>query len=179
MGRPDDAVRETKRALVLDPLSLIINSELGMALLYQRQYDRAIVQERKTLEMDPNFAAAHLYLGMAFLQEARYADAITEEQDAQNGFVLARAYLKSGDIVKAQKVVQDLKDLSKRRYLSAYQMATAFIGLEDKERAFEWLEKAYEARSLRPFLMRVDPAFDNLRPDPRFQNLMRRVGLQP
>ncbi len=93
--------------------------------------------------------------------------------------VLARAYLKSGNLGKAQKVVQDLKDLSKRRYLSAYEMALVYIGLDDKERAFEWLQKAYEERSLRPDLMRVDPAFDNLRSDPRFQDLMRRVGLPP
>jgi tetratricopeptide (TPR) repeat protein len=187
MGRLDDAAQEIKRALELDPLSLIINADLGRVLFYQRQYDRAIEQERKTLEMDPNFGPAHVFLGRAFLQKARYADATTEAQKAPSDvgglhgrfLVLARAYLKSGNMGKAQKVVQDLKDLSKTRYLSAYAMALAYIGLDDKERAFEWLQKAYAERSLRPDLMRVDPAFDNLRSDPRFADLMRRVGLPP
>ncbi len=189
MGRPDDSVREMKRALELDHLSLIINVDLGWALIFQRQYDRAMEQERKTLEMDPNFGPAHVVLGMAYLQKARYADAITEAEKAPSSLmggaatgrflVLARAYLKSGKIREAQKVVEDLKDLSKRRYFPAYEIALAYVGLDDKERAFEWLQKAYEDRSLRPDFMRVDPAFDNLRPDPRFQDLMRRVGLPP
>ncbi len=179
MGRLDDAARENKRAVELDPLSLNINAEMGTALLYQRQYDRAIEQERKTLEMDPNFGVAHGILGRAYLQQGRYADAITEAQKAPSRFVLARAYLKSGNIGKAQKVVEDLKDLSKRSYVTANAIALAYIGLDDKERAFEWLEKAYEDRSLRPDLMRVDPAYDNLRSDPRFQDLMRRAGLPP
>jgi serine/threonine protein kinase/tetratricopeptide (TPR) repeat protein len=177
IGRLDDAAREMKRAVELDPLSLNINAEMGRALLYQRQYDKAIQQERKTLEMDPNFGVAHHILGEAYLQEARYADAITEAQKVASGFVLARAYLKSRNIGKAQKVVEDLKDLSKRRYVSAHDMALAYIGLDDKERAFEWLQQAYEDRSLRPDFMRVDPAYDNLRSDPGFQDLMRRAGL--
>ncbi len=187
MGRLDDAVRELRRSLELDPLSLIINANLGWALVYQRQYDRAIEQGMKTLEMDPNFGPAHSLLGWAYLEKGRYAEAISEAQKASSDvggiperfLVLARAYLKSGNIGKAQKVVEDLKDLSKKRYVSAYAMAHAYIGLDDKERAFEWLEKAYEERSLRPDLMRLDLAFDPLRSDPRFQDLMRRVGLPP
>ncbi|HEV8131088.1 MAG TPA: protein kinase [Acidobacteriota bacterium] len=179
MGRLDDAALEMKRAVELDPLSLNINAEMGRALLYQHQYDRAIEQELKTLEMDPNFGVAHALLARAYLQEGRYADAIAEAQKVANSFVLARANLKLGNAGKAQKVVQDLKDLSKRRYVSAHDMALAYIGLDDKERAFEWLEKAYEDRSLRPDYMRVDPVYDNLRSDPRFQDLMRRAGLPP
>jgi serine/threonine protein kinase/Tfp pilus assembly protein PilF len=151
MGRLDDGAREIKRALELDPLSLIINVELGRVLLYQGQYDRAIEQERKTLEMDPNFGPAHVFLGRAYLQKARYADAITEAQKAPSGLgevggpfrpspVLIRAYLKSGNTGKAQKVVQGLKDLSKTRYFSAFDMALAYIGLDNKERALEWLQ---------------------------------------
>jgi serine/threonine protein kinase/tetratricopeptide (TPR) repeat protein len=187
MGRPDDSVREMKRAQELDPLSLIINANLGRAFLYQRQYDRAKEQERKTLDMDPNFGVAHVLLGRVYLQEVRYADAITETQKAPSdvgrpdgrSLILARAYLKLGNRGKAQKVVQDLKDLSKRRYIPAYEMALAYTGLDDKERAFEWLQRAYEERSLRPDLMRIDPIYDNLRSDPRYQDLMRRVGLGP
>jgi len=179
MGRLDAAAREMKRAVELDPLSLNINAEMGRALLYQRQYDEAIGQERKTLEMDPNFGVAHGILGEAYLQEARYGDAVTEAQKlaSWSGFVLARAYLKSGNMGKAQKITEDLRELSKTRHVSAYEMALAYIGLDDKQRAFDWLQKAYEDGSLRPDFMRVDPAYDNLRSDPRFQDLLRRVGL--
>jgi len=177
MGRLDDAMREMQRAVELDPLSLNINAELGRALVYQGDYDAAIEQERKTLEMDPNFSIAHSILGAAYLQRARYADAISEAQNAGNSFVLARAYLNSGNIGKARIVVRNLKELSKTHYVSANAMALAYLGLNDKERAIEWLQRAYEERSLRPDFMRVDPAYDNVRSDPRFQELMRRAGL--
>jgi TolB-like protein/Tfp pilus assembly protein PilF len=179
MGRLDAAAQEMERAVELDPLSLQINTEMGRALLYQRQYDAAIEQERKTLEMDPNFEGAHGIIGEAYVQETRYADAIAEAQKlaSWSGFVLARAYLKSGNIGKAQKIVEDLKDLSKTRHVSAYEMALTYMGLDDKQRVFEWLQKAYEDGSLRPDFMRVDPAYDNLRSDRRFQDLLRRVGL--
>jgi eukaryotic-like serine/threonine-protein kinase len=179
VGRLDAAAREMKRAVELDPLSLNINAEMGRVLLYQRQYDAAIEQERKTLEMDPTFDGAHGILGEAYLQEARYGDAVTEAQKlaSWSGFVLARAYLKSGNMGKAQKITEDLRELSKTRHVSAYEMALAYIGLDDKQRAFDWLQKAYEDGSLRPDFMRVDPAYDNLRSDLRFQDLLRRVGL--
>jgi eukaryotic-like serine/threonine-protein kinase len=179
MGRLDAATQEMKRAVDLDPLSLQINTEMGRALLYQRQYDAAIEQERKTLEMDPNFEGAHELLATAYLFKGSYADAITESQPVErwSGFVLARAYLKSGKIGKAQKVVVDLKELSNKQYVSAQRIAQAYVGLDDKQRALEWLEKAYEERSLRPDFMRVDPAYDNLRSDQRFRDLLRRVGL--
>jgi tetratricopeptide (TPR) repeat protein len=187
MGRPDDNIRELKRALELDPLSLSINNALGYTLLCQHQYDGAIEQERKTLDMDPNLVRAHIVLGWAYLEQGRYADAITEAQKAPsevgspNGrfLLLSRAYRKSGKIGKARRLAEERKDLSKRRHVSAYEMANDYIGLDDKERAFEWLEKAYQERSLRPDIMRVDPCFDDLRPDPRFQALLRRVGLPP
>jgi len=179
MGRLDAAAQEMKRAVDLDPLSLQINTEMGRALLYQRQYDAAIEQERKTLEMDPNFEGAHELLATAYLFKGSYADAITESQPVErwSGFVLARAYLKSGKIGKAQKVVVDLKELSNKQYVSAQRIAQAYVGLDDKQRALEWLEKAYEERSLRPDFMRVDPAYDNLRSDQRFRDLLHRVGL--
>ena len=179
MGRLDAAAQEMKRAVDLDPLSLQINTEMGRALLYQRQYDAAIEQERKTLEMDPNFEGAHELLATAYLFKGSYADAITESQPVErwSGFVLARAYLKSGKIGKAQKVVVDLKELSNKQYVSAQRIAQAYVGLDDKQRALEWLEKAYEERSLRPDFMRVDPAYDSLRSDQRFRDLLHRVGL--
>jgi eukaryotic-like serine/threonine-protein kinase len=179
MGRLDDAAREMKRAVELDPLSLNINAEMGRTLIYQRQYDAAIEQEHKTLELDPSFSLAHEMLAIAYLQNSRYAEALAEAQKTAPGAVIARAYLKSGDVTNARKVAVELKQLSNTRYVSAYRIAQVYIGLEDKEQAFQWLERAYNERSLRPDFMKVDPWFDNLRSDSRFQSLMHRAGLQP
>ena len=186
MGRLDDGTREMKRALELDPLSLSINTDLGRALIFQRQYDAAIEQERKTLELDPNFALAHGWLAMAYSEKARYGDAMAEAQKACGSTgvpvdcpFLAGGYLKLGNVGKAQKVAEDLNELSKGRYVPAYEMALVYIGLEDKERAFEWLAKAYEERSVIPDALRFAPWFDTMRHDPRFQDLIRRMGLPP
>jgi len=147
---------------------------MGRLLLYQRQYDAAIEQELKTLQMDPNFGVARQLLAMAYLQKGRYAEAL---ETSSQSFVMARAYLKLGNRPMAQKVAADLEARSKTRYVSANAIANAYIGLDDRERAFEWLEKAFQDRSMRPDFMRVDPAYDNLRSDPRFRNLLGRARL--
>jgi serine/threonine protein kinase/Tfp pilus assembly protein PilF len=174
-GNLDEAARKMKRAVELDPLSLNINAEMGRVLLYQRQYDAAIEQELKTLQMDPNFGVARQILAMAYLQKGRYAQAL--ELISGFGFVRARAYLKLGNKPMARKVAADLEALAKTRYISANAIANAYIGLDDRERSFEWLEKAFQDRSMRPDFMRVDPSYDDLRSDPRFRDLLRRAGL--
>jgi len=179
MGRLDDAAREMRRAVELDPLSVNISAEMGRTLVYQRQFAAAIEQERKALELDPAFALAHEWLGMAYLYTARYAEALAEGQASANPPVVARAYFKTGDMANARKTVTSLKELSKSRFVSAYRVAQTYTGLEDKEQAFEWLERAFEERTLRADFMKVDPWFDNLRGDPRFASLMRRAGLEP
>jgi serine/threonine protein kinase/tetratricopeptide (TPR) repeat protein len=179
MGRLDDAEREVRRALELDPLSVNINAEVGRTLLYQRRWDAAIEQERKTLELDPTFGLAHELLAMAYLQTGRYAEALGESRKTMFGTVTGRAYLRSGDMANARRTVASLKELSKTRYVAAHRIALAYIGIEDREEAFRWLERAYEERSLRPDFMRVDPWYDDLRSDSRFADLMRRAGLRP
>ena len=174
-GNLDEAARKMKRAVELDPLSLNINAEMGRVLLYQRQYDAAIEQELKTLQMDPNFGVARQILAMAYLQKGRYAQAL--ELISGFGFVRARAHLKLGNKPMARKVAADLEALAKTRYISANAIANAYIGLDDRERSFEWLEKAFQDRSMRPDFMRVDPSYDDLRSDPRFRDLLRRAGL--
>ena len=179
MGRLDDATREMRRAVELDPLSVNISAEMGRTLIYQRQFAAAIEQERKALELDPVFALAHEMLGQAYLYTARYAEALAEGQTAASPHVVARAYFKSGDMANARKTVTSLKELSKSRFVSAYRIAQTYTGLEDKEQAFEWLERAFEERTLRADFMKVDPWFDSLRGDRRFASLMRRAGLEP
>ena len=178
--RMDDAAREMRRAMELDPLSVNINAELGRLFLYQRQYDAAIEQERKTLQMDPGFSVARQLLAIALIQKGRYAEALEamEREVSRSGFVAARAHLKLGNKAAAQKVVSDLLALSKTRHVSANRIALAYAGIEDTERAFEWLEKAFVDRSMRPDFMPYDPVYDSLRSDPRFKDLLRRAGLQ-
>ena len=177
--RMDDAAREMRRAIELDPLSVNINAELGRLFLYQRQYDAAIEQERKTLQMDPDFGVARQLLAVALIQKGRYAEAleVAERESSRSGFVVARAHLKLGHKAAAQKVVSDFLALSKTRLVSAQRIALVYIGIEDTERAFEWLEKAFAERSMRPDFMPYDPVYDSLRSDPRFQDLLRRAGL--
>ncbi len=188
MGRTDESLAESKLALELDPLSLIINLHLGWHYLYVRQYDKAIEQLRKTLELDPNFVLARLFLGQAYEQKAMHEEAIVEFQKAislsRGGPVhvaaLGHAYAVSGKRGEAQKVLERLIELSKRRYVPSYEISVIYAGLGDKEQAFAWLQKAYEERDSSWLLdVNLDPRFDDLRSDPRFADLVRRVGLPP
>ena len=177
--RMDEAAREMKRAIELDPLSVNINAELGRLFLYQRQYDAAVEQERKTLQMDPNFGVARQLLGSALIQQGKYAEAIEAGIGTSTvyGFVQARAQLKLGNRQAAQKMAADMLALAKTRHVTPYRIALVYIGLEDTDRAFEWLEKAFADRSMRPDFMPYDPIYDGLRADPRFADLLRRAGL--
>jgi len=186
-GRSEQAIASLKRAQQLDPLSMIINTEVGRQLLHARRYDEAIEEGRKALEMDPNFARGHWYLGLAYEQRAMYQEAIAEFQkgfDLSGGSPymlgsLGHAYALSGNREKARQAVANLGELSKRRYVAPYSNGLIYTGLGDKERAFEWLEKAFEDRSWLMTLLKVDPRFDGLRADPRFTSLLRRMGLEP
>jgi serine/threonine-protein kinase len=184
-GQFDQAIAEMKRAQELDPLSLTISANLGWVIYLSRQYEQAIEQLRKTLELDPSFVLAHLHLGWVYVQEARYEEAIAELQkvvtfseDAGYALVsLGTAYALSGKKVEAQKVLKKLKGTSKQHYISPGHMAFVYIGLGEKDQAFAWLEKAYEKRDgWLVYLM--DPCFDPLRSDPRFTELLKKVGLE-
>ncbi len=187
MGRHREALAEVGRAHELDPLSLIVNAVVGWAFYFARQYDQAVEQCRRTLELDPNFARVHIYLGRAYVQKSMLEEAITEFQkgiDLSGGSPTYRAELGHACAVscrrdEAQKVLNELKELSKRKYVSPYDMALIHAGLGENDRAFDWLQRAYDYRSFYMALLKVEPAFDNFRPDPRFQDLVRRVGLPP
>jgi TolB-like protein/DNA-binding winged helix-turn-helix (wHTH) protein/Tfp pilus assembly protein PilF len=185
MGRLDEAIIEVQRAKELNLVSLIININLGEIFRFARQEDRAIEQYQRTLELDPNFAEAHADLGKAYEQKAMYADAIAEFKKAitlskENPLMVAalgRAYAVSGQAEEAKKILDELKKISKRRYVSSYEIAVIYAGLGDKDKALEWLERAYEERASFLIFLKVDPRLDSLRPDPRFQDLLRRMGL--
>lgn len=184
MGRFDEAIVQFKRAIDLDPLSTIINADLGEVYTWARQYDNAIDQLRKTIEMDQSFYYAHLHLGMAYELKGSYPQAIAEYQKARalgdDPFVLAslgHAYANSGKRDEALKILDQLKEISKQRYVGEYSFAVLYAGLGDRDQAFQWLEKGYQNRTSHMNWIKVDPMLDNLRADPRFADLVRRVGL--
>jgi tetratricopeptide (TPR) repeat protein len=188
-GRLEEALAENQQAVKLDPLSLTINRNLGWVFYLARQYDQAIEQLRKTLEMDPNFVLVHLTLGQAYVQKSMYQQAIAECEkelaiSPHNPYALSGlgyAYAVAGRRVEAQKVLDKLNGLSKQKYVAAVSKVGIYVGLGEKNTAVEWLEKAYEDRSIGSTFSRIklDPIFDPLRSDPRFVDLLHRINLQP
>ena len=184
--RYPEAIAQIKQAQELDPLSLIINVNISWFFYFARQYDNALEQCRKTLDLDPNFAATHWMLGQAYRQKGMYEEAIAEFQkevvsrgDPVDTAVLGHAYAVAGKRAEAEKILKELTELSKDRYVSPYFIALIYVGLNDKDEAFDWLEKAFAERSAGMVYLKVEPMFDPIRSDPRFQGLLRRVGLTP
>jgi len=183
LGRFDDAIAEGKRAVELDPLSLVINADLGANYYYARRYDDAIAQLRRTIEMDPGYYFAYINLAQALEMKGARDAAIAEYQKARAlnddpallGY-LARVNGLSGNKTEAEKILNQLKELSKQRYVSAYSFALVYIGLDDKEEALRWLEKSYDDRAGSDAgWIRVDPLLDPLRGDPRFEALAEKI----
>jgi tetratricopeptide (TPR) repeat protein len=187
MGRHEEAITQIQRAQEVDPLSLIMNTAMGRILHFARRYDQAIEQYRKTLEMDPNFAPGHLDLGATYDAMGMHDEAIAEylEGNTLRGrnqeelAALEEAYSASGKRGYWQKQLDLLKEKAKRQYVSPFSIALAYIQLGEKDQAFAWLEKTYEERGGVLTFLRAETVFDPLRGDPRFQDLVRRVGLPP
>jgi TolB-like protein/Tfp pilus assembly protein PilF len=181
----ETALEEMKRALQLEPTSLVMNSFMGATLYFAGRYDEAIEQCRWTIEMDPNFAVAHWHLGLAYEQKEMFDEAIAEFQKATTlsggspllKASLGHAYAKANRIVEATKIMAELNELSQQRYVSSYERAAMSVALDDEKQAFEFLERAYEEHSFHLVYLKVWPQFNRVRNDPRFQDLMQRLGL--
>ena len=187
-GRVEESLTQSKRALELSPFDMLFNVHLGWHNLYARQYDQALEQIEKAIEMDENFAQAYPWRGLILEQQGKYAEAIAAFQKAINLFPggssvakaeLAHAYAVSGDREAAQKIIAELQELAKTKYVSSFQIAAIYAGLGEKDEVFAWLEKAFAERSDGLVNLNAEQRFDNLRSDPRFTDLARRVGLVP
>jgi TolB-like protein/DNA-binding winged helix-turn-helix (wHTH) protein/Tfp pilus assembly protein PilF len=185
LGRPKEALVEMRKAENLDPLSLIINSDLAEFLLLTHSYDESVKQSRKVIEMDPAFATGHKQLGDAYLLKQMDKEAVAELQEAvrlSGGSPicmadLARACVASGKMNEAVKLLSDLKKSSNASFTNAPQIAMIYASMGNNEEAMNWLEKAYEERFNPSILLRS--GFDPLRSDPRFEDFLRRIGLPP
>ena len=184
-GRLDEAEAEIRRAKELDPLSLIINSGWGDMLYLKKKYDQAIQQYSKTLELDQSFAEARRMRGKCYQQKGMFEEAIADFQKAREDFGnnpyglgdLGNAYAVSGEKTRAIEVLKNLLELSKQGYSLNYDIAFVYCGLGDKDKAFEYLEKAYNVKEeMADF--KVDPAWESLRSDPRYQPLLERLHLE-
>jgi serine/threonine protein kinase/Flp pilus assembly protein TadD len=185
MGRLDEALAITKRREQIDPLSLINSTIVGRTLYLRRQYDQAIEQLQRVIETDANFAQAHLYLGLAYEKKGMFEESIAEFQkgsslsggDPRMAAALGHACAVSGKTARAQSVIAELKQQSSQRYVAPVEIAIIYVGLGEKEQAFDWLEKAYRDHSPWLIWLNADPRFDRLHSDPRFADLLRRIGL--
>lgn len=183
LGKDTEAIAEMKKAESLDPLSLIISVDLAEDFLIAHRYDEAIQQIRKTMDMDPQFPMAHYQLGNVFLQQGRLREAIAELRravdlsagNAASASSLAYALAVSGRNDEAGTILNDLKKRSSSGASVTPDIALVYVGLKQDDEAMAWLEAGYRAR-FNPGALRR-PLFERLRGDPRFKDLLHRIGL--
>ena len=183
-GRHEQAIAEARRAIELDPFARFTYGDLSWILFAARRYDQAVQESQTIVERLPDFGYAHSVLGLSYALTGRSTEAIAEAERAtqidQSPFLLpylAQVYALSGNRAKATRVLENLEQLTKKRYVCSYEVATAYVLLKQNEQAFRWLDKAVEDRSDCMVMLAVDPRMDSVRPDPRFQDILRRVGL--
>ena len=183
-GRSSEALEESRKAMLLDPLSPLYRASYGHRIAYARRFDEAADACRKALELDANYPTANMYLGQIEEYRGRFPDAILLFRKAYDAAAtplhladLGHAYARNGNRSEALRILAQLRALSKNLYVPPYAFALVYIGLADKERAFEWLQKAMTERSQTMTTLKVDPVFDDLRSDPRFATLLGQVGL--
>ena len=186
MGRHDEAIAEIRRGQELDPVTPWYGVDIGWAFNHARRFDHAIGQCQKTVEMEPNFFHAHWCLAFAYQQSRMHQAALAAYQKAaqlanRNPIVvadLAATYVGLDQKEQAQKVLNELKEKATQQYVSPLAFAWIYIALSEKDRAFEWLERAYEERISWLVFLNVMPKYDSLRSDPRFIGLLKKIGLK-
>jgi TolB-like protein/Flp pilus assembly protein TadD len=187
MGRMDEAIKEREIARELDPASPLITSALGEAYYQARQFDHTIEENQKSLELDPSYAIALLNIGRAYEQKGMHSQALeafrkilaVAPDDPAVLALVGHAYAVSGDRAEALNILTQLKQTSSHRYVPALYFAMIYTGLHDNDKAFEWLNKAYDEHCDYLVYLPTEPMADPLRGDPRFSRLLRRLGLKP
>ena len=182
-GRPDEAIKEMRMAVELEPLSLVNNAELGWTYYLAGRHDEAAEQLRKTIEMDPSSAYGHWMLGTVQVEtgdfeaaKASLTEGVRLAPDWQEaGLMLAYTYAKAGERTNAEALLGKLLDSAEKTYVNPVLIASVYAALNDNDRAIEWLEKGYREKSSWMSWIAIEPMLASLRPDPRFQDLVRRV----
>jgi adenylate cyclase len=184
LGRLDEAIAKDEKAIELDPLNSFFQFALAYSLYHARRYDDAMVQIRRTLDLDPASTVAHHLLGCCLLWKGDTAGAIAEFQrsrimvtGAWYQGLLGYAYAISGDRSKAEQILRELEQMAKRQYVSTTAFADIYLGLGEKEKALDWLDKSYQDQESACWYLKVDPIYDSVRSEPRFQALLKKVGL--
>src|SRR6266702_813045 len=187
LGRSEEALEVAKRALDLDPASPAVSHSLAVQLYLARKFDNAIAQVHKTLELDPNFAISYELLGEVYISRGMYRESLSElekysalsQSGAASLALLGYSHARLGERKESLQVIEALKAASKQSLVPAFSFAVVYAGLEDKDQAFSWLEKAYDERFNRLAYLKVEALWDPLRSDSRFADLLRRVGIPP
>jgi tetratricopeptide (TPR) repeat protein len=184
MGRFEESIRHYETALDLDPFSLQINMNLATTYFLRGEYERSINHLAKTIELEPNYMPTHFLLGCAYIQQNRLTEAIAEFQFIYKlneeawmalGF-MGYAHALADQRAEAETLLNILQEISLRKYVSPYSMLVIHLALGPEERVFELLEQLYEERNDWLVWLRVSPELKSLRNDPRFKNLLRRIG---
>lgn len=183
MGRLAEARKEIERAQDLDPLSLIISSDVALYHYYSRDYDGAIAEARRMLELEPDYPLGHIWLGMAYVQQGKATESVEEFRKAKGMqgnlmalALLGHAYGCAGRRAEALAVIQELEKASGTRFVSAAYFTLVYLGLGDRAKFFEWFEKSYQERSALMIRLKVEPMLDPVRSDPRFQAFLKRMN---
>ena len=187
LGRSEEALAVAKRCLDLDPASPAVSHSLTVQLYLARRFDQAIEQSHKTLELDPNFAISYATLGEVYISKGMYREglptlekySVLSRGRAMSLALLGYAHARLGERSQALRILDQLEAASKERYTPAFSFAVVCAGLGEEDQAFAWLEKAYGERTSRLGYLKVEPLWDPLRSDPRFADLVRRIGLPP
>jgi tetratricopeptide (TPR) repeat protein len=182
MGRSEEGLRETRKALESDPLSLVINTTIGRQLYLARQYDQAVEQLRKVLDAEPKFAPARTILEGVYAQMGKQKEAVGEREkliSLSGGPELAAAieqeFARSGYRGVVQSSLKGLTEMSKHEYVSPYSIAQAYMRAGDPETTLDWLEKAHDEHASGLVSLAADPMFDQVRSSPRFQEILRQM----
>ncbi|MGE5692450.1 MAG: protein kinase domain-containing protein, partial [Candidatus Zixiibacteriota bacterium] len=184
-GRNEEAVATMEKARNLDPISLPIQTDLGLSYYFARQYDRAIEQYKRALDLDPNFTRAYISLSSALALSGRYEEALAEVQkaivrtgDRSRVAYLGRVYARMGERKKAMEAIEEVKGIAKNRIVSPHSIALVYAALGEKDLAFEWLNKSLGEGYVELYTLKVDPWLDSLRNDPRFEDLLQKARLK-